>query len=89
MISSSFTQTKQNNPGRIDAGLVNFFATKLGDPNENGSITRKNDAIATLGKIDWYANTANLFTARYNYSHSNQPNGTFDVEQWGPQRQCG
>jgi len=78
-----FTQTKQNNAGRIDAGLVNFFATKLGDPGENGPITRKNNAIASLGKIDWYVNQKNLFTARYNYSHSDQPNGTFDVESWG------
>jgi len=78
-----FTQTKQNNAARIDPGLVSFFATKLGDPGENGPITRQNNAIATLGKIDWYASEKNLFTARYNYSHSNQPNGTFDVEQWG------
>jgi hypothetical protein len=78
-----FTQTKQNNAARIDPGLVNFFATKLGDPNENGPITRKNNAVATLGKVDWYASTTNLFTARYNFAHSNQPNGTFDVEQWG------
>jgi hypothetical protein len=78
-----FTQTKQNNPNRIDAGLVNFFATKLGDPGENGPITRKNNAVAALGKIDWYASAKNLFTARYNYAHANQPNGTFDVEQWG------
>jgi Carboxypeptidase regulatory-like domain/TonB-dependent Receptor Plug Domain len=78
-----FTQTKQNNPNRIDPTLVDFFATKFSDPNENGPITRKNNAIATLGKIDWYASPKNLFTARYNYAHSNQPNGTFDVEQWG------
>ncbi len=78
-----FTQTKQNNPNRMDPTLVNFLATKFNDPNENGPITRKNNAIATLGKIDWYANSKNLFTARYNYAHSNQPNGTFDVEQWG------
>jgi hypothetical protein len=78
-----FTQTKQNNPNRIDPVLVNFFATKFNDPNENGPITRKNNAIATLGKIDWYASPKNLLTARYNYTHSNQPNGTFDVEQWG------
>src|SRR6266852_2874814 len=39
-----FTQTKQNNPNRIDPTLVNFFATKLGDPNENGPITRENNA---------------------------------------------
>ncbi len=55
----------------------------MGDPNENGSIKRGNNAIASLGKIDWYMSEKNLFTARYNYSHSDQPNGTFDVEQWG------
>ena len=78
-----FTQTKQNNPNRIDAALVNFFATKFQDPNENGSITRENNATAALGKIDWYASPKNLFTARYNFAHARQPNGTFDVEQWG------
>src|SRR6266851_1455016 len=51
-----FTQTKQNNPNRIDPTLVNFFATKFNDPNENGPITRENHALATLGKIDWYIN---------------------------------
>ncbi len=78
-----FTQTKQNNPLRIDPTLVNFFATALGDPNENGPITRTNNAIASLGKIDWNINASNLLTARYNYSHSDQQNGTFDVENWG------
>ena len=46
-------------------------------------ITRDNNATATLGKIDWYASPKNLFTARYNFAHARQPNGTFDVEQWG------
>src|SRR5215475_3434023 len=78
-----FTQTKQNNPNRIDPALVSFFASKFSDPNENGPITRENNAIATLGKIDWYAGANNLFTARYNFARSRQPNGTFDVEQWG------
>ncbi|MCU1233919.1 MAG: hypothetical protein JWP63_1886 [Candidatus Solibacter sp.] len=78
-----FTQTKQNNPNRIDPTLVSFFATKFNDPNENGPIKRDNNATATLGKIDWYASPKNLFTARYNYAHARQPNGTFDVEQWG------
>ncbi len=73
-----FTQTKQNNPLRIDPALVNFFASALGDPNENAPITRTNNAIASLGKIE-----NNVFTARYNYSHSDQQNGTFDVQQWG------
>jgi hypothetical protein len=78
-----FTQTKQNNPNRIDPTLVAFFASKFKDPNENGPITRENKATAALGKIDWYANPKNLFTARYNFAHARQPNGTFDVEQWG------
>lgn len=78
-----FTQTKQNNPLRINPTLVNFFAAALGDPNENGAITRTNNAIASLGKIDWNINNNNLFTARYNYSHAEQKNGTFDVESWG------
>ena len=78
-----FTQTKQNNPNRIDPVLVNFLATRFQDPNENGSITRDNNATATLGKIDWYASPKHLFTARYNFAHARQPNGTFDVEQWG------
>src|SRR5215471_3477867 len=78
-----FTQTKQNNPNRIDPVLVNFFATKFNDPNENGPITRENNATATLGKIDWYASPKNLFTARYNFARARQPNGTFDVQQWG------
>ena len=78
-----FTQTKQNNPSRIDAALVNFFATKFNDPNENGPISRQNNATAILGKIDWYASSKNLFTARYNFARARQPNGTFDVESWG------
>jgi hypothetical protein len=78
-----FTQTKQNNPNRLDPTLVKFYATKFNDPNENGPITRENNAIATLGKIDWYASPKNLFTARYNFARARQPNGTFDVEQWG------
>lgn len=78
-----FTQTKQNNPLRINPTLVNFFATALNDPNENGPITRTNNAIASLGKIDWNISENNLFTVRYNYSHAEQRNGTFDVQNWG------
>ena len=78
-----FTQTKQNNPARIDPALVAFFASRLGDPGENGPITRKNNAQAELGKVDWIVNEKNQFTARYNFARSVQPNGTFDVEQYG------
>src|SRR5882724_6718693 len=78
-----FKQTKQNNPARIDPTLVNFFATKLGDPGENGPIKRTNDANALIGKIDYNINSNNLLTIRYNYQRSRQENGTFDVDSWG------
>jgi outer membrane receptor for ferrienterochelin and colicin len=77
-----FRQTKQTNPGRIDPSLVNFFATKLGNPNENGPIKRTNDAQAALAKIDWNASSKNFVTLRYNYSNSRQVNGTFDVDPY-------
>jgi hypothetical protein len=77
-----FTQTKQNNAARIDPSLVSFLNT-IGLTNQNAPITRTNNAIASLGKIDYQINDKNLFTTRYNYSHSDQKNGTFDVEQWG------
>ena len=77
-----FRQTKQNNAARIDPTLVNFFATRFSDPNENGPIARTNDAQVALGKVDWNPNSSNLVTGRYNYSNSRQKNGTFDVDQY-------
>ena len=77
-----FNQTKQTNPGRIDPVLVNFFAAKFSDPNENGPIKRTNSANAILGKIDWAFSDKHLATFRYNYSRSRQENGTFDVDPW-------
>jgi outer membrane receptor for ferrienterochelin and colicin len=74
--------TKQTDPSRIEQRVVDFFGN-LGSPNENGPITRNNDARVFLGKIDWQLNDANLATIRYNYTWSEQKNGTFDVESWG------
>lgn len=78
-----FRQTKQTNPARINPALVNFFATKLGDPGENAPIRRTNDANALIGKVDYQINSNNLLTLRYNYQRSRQENGTFDVDSWG------
>ena len=36
-----------------------------------------------LGKVDAQLNAANLLTLRYNYTWSEQQNGTFDVDSWG------
>jgi hypothetical protein len=77
-----FQQTKQTDPTRIEARVVDFFAG-LGSPAENGPIERTNDARALLGKVDHQINSSNLLTTRYNYTWSRQENGTFDVDSWG------
>jgi hypothetical protein len=77
-----FDQTKQLNPARIEPRVVAFFAA-LGSPNENAPIARTNDARVFLGKVDSQLNASNLLTVRYNYTWSEQQNGTFDVDSWG------
>jgi hypothetical protein len=74
--------TKQTDPTRIDPRLVAAFAS-LGSPNENGPIERTNDARVFLGKLDWQASAKHLLTLRYNFTWSEQKNGTFDVNSWG------
>ena len=74
--------TKQNDPGRIEQRVVDYFAS-VGSPGENGSITRTNDARVFLGKIDWQLASNHLATLRYNYTWAEQQNGTFDVDSWG------
>jgi len=73
--------TKQTDPNRIDPLLVSYFAS-VGAPNENGPIDRTNDARVFLGKLDWAINDQHLATVRYNYTWSEQRNGTFDVDPW-------
>jgi hypothetical protein len=77
-----FDQTKQLNPNRIEPRVVQYFAS-LGSPDENGTIDRTNDARVFLGKVDYQVSQSNLFTIRYNYTWSEQQNGTFDVDSWG------
>jgi hypothetical protein len=76
------SSTKQTDPSRIESRVVDFFAT-LGSTGENGPIERSNDARVFLGKLDWQASQKHLLTLRYNYTWSEQENGTFDVDSWG------
>ena len=76
------SSTKQTELGRIEPSVVAAFAA-LGSPNENGSIDRTNDARVFLAKADWQQSQQNLITLRYNYTWSEQKNGTFDVDSWG------
>lgn len=75
-------RTKQNDPNRIEARVVAAFAG-LGSPNENAPITRTDDGLAFIGKLDWQPNSNNLVTNRLTYTDSEQINGTFDVDSWG------
>lgn len=74
--------TKQTDPSRIEPRVLEALAA-LGSPDENAPIERSNDARVFLGKVDWSATAANLVTLRYNYTWSEQENGTFDVDSWG------
>ena len=74
--------TKQTDLARIEPRVVAALAA-LGSPNENGPIERTNDARVFLGKADWSVNSKNLATVRFNYTYSEQLNGTFDVDSWG------
>jgi hypothetical protein len=74
--------TKQTEPGRIEQRVVDYFASQ-GSPDENGPVERTNDARVLLAKVDWQASAKHLVSVRYNYTWSDQANGTFDVDSWG------
>jgi hypothetical protein len=76
------SSTKQTDPNRIESRVVDALAS-LGSPNENGSIDRTNDARVLLLKADYSLSAKNLANLRYNYTWSEQDNGTFDVDSWG------
>ncbi len=74
--------TRQTDPARIEQRVVDLF-TRLGSPDENGPIERTNDARVFLAKVDWQMGVNHLATLRYNFTWSEQKNGTFDVDSWG------
>jgi hypothetical protein len=74
--------TKQTDPTRIERRVVDLFA-RLGSPDENGPIERTNDARVLLAKLDWQISPKHQATLRYNFTWSEQQNGTFDVDSWG------
>jgi hypothetical protein len=76
------TTTKQTSPGRIEQRVVDALAA-LGSANENGSIEHTNDARVLLFKLDWNPSAKHQANFRYNYTWSQQVNGTFDVDSWG------
>jgi hypothetical protein len=51
--------------------------------NEFGPISRTNDARAALAKVDVRLSGRHNLSLKYNYTWSEQKNGTFDVDTWG------
>src|SRR5205807_9128862 len=48
-----------------------------------GPISRTNDARAALAKFDFRLSDKHNLSLKYNYTWSQQENGTFDVDTWG------
>jgi len=47
-----------------------------------GPISRTNDARALLAKFDFHLSDRHSLSLKYNYTWSQQQNGTFDVDSW-------
>ncbi len=85
-----FEQTKQtnrasqvNSPSEL-AKLDNFLQNRFPQlVDEFGPIDRTDDAKAFFGKLDVLLNENNNFEVKYNYTESEQLNGTFDADAWG------
>ena len=83
------TETKQrqrlvSSPENL-ARLRDFLTTQWPGlfEDEFGPIDRTDDARALLAKADIHLDGRNQLSFKYNYSWSEQLNGTFDVDSWG------
>ena len=79
-----FRDTKQSDSARIDARLRAFMDEQFNGAlaGDYGPIDRTNDARAFLAKIDARLSDEHYATFKYNYTWSEQENGTFDVDSW-------
>ncbi len=64
--------------------LKAWMATAYGGAllGDFGSISRTNDARALLAKFDFRLSERHNLSLKYNYTWSEQVNGTFDVDSW-------
>ena len=79
-----FRDTKQSDSTRVDTRLRAFMNEQFNGAlaGDYGPIDRTNDARAFLAKIDARLSDAHYATFKYNYTWSEQENGTFDVDSW-------
>ena len=76
--------TRQEDKERIDARLRAFMDTQFDGAlaGDYGPIERSDDARAFLARIDTRLAEEHYLTLKYNYTWSEQENGTFDVDSW-------
>jgi len=79
-----YDETKQTNPNRIDPLVRAWMDTAYGGAmrNDYGSIARTNNARVLLAKFDFNLSDRHHASLKYNYTWSEQANGTFDVDSW-------
>ena len=83
------TETKQlvrgvaspANLARLDSFLRTRWPGQFDD--EFGPIERTDDNRALLAKLDFNLSESHQASVKYNYTWSEQENGTFDVDSWG------
>ncbi len=86
-----YDEIKQKDPGRFaSAALRTWMDTAYKGAlsvaplyQDYGPIPRTNDARAALVKLDWRLSERHNLSLKYNYTWSEQKNGTFDVDFWG------
>src|SRR5256886_4965449 len=81
-----YADVKQKNRVHTPAydSLVTFLATRYPElANDFAPISRTNDARAALAKFDFRLSDRHNLSLKYNYTWSEQKNGTFDVDTWG------
>ena len=83
-LSTTRTATPRSRPTRPGSSRASssYFAS-LGQPERERLDPAHQRRARVPGKIDWQINSKHLATIRYNYTWSEQKNGTFDVDSWG------
>src|SRR6266567_3824536 len=81
-----YDDVKQKNRVHTPASdsLEAFLAARYPElVNDFAPISRTNDARAVLAKFDFRLSDRHNLSLKYNYTWSQQKNGTFDVDTWG------
>ncbi len=81
-----YDEVKQKTPTRIGSDSLRLWMdTAFGGvlAGDYGPIARTNDARALIAKVDYRLSERHNASLKYNYTWSEQRNGTFDVDAWG------